>query len=105
MEPIIKEYLKACKILYIDENEKIKPFEEKDGFTVILAYILYIDNQLIYLYTKKTQRHKGYAKKLLECANFQDALKVKFLTYKFVKFCKKNNYKILYNPFYFPYEH
>ena len=96
-EPLIKKILKICNILYIGEDEDIHEYEGKD-FKPIFSYILYKDDMLYYIYTKKNLRHKGYATKLLDAAGFKKNINFRFYTSCGHHFLKKINKNMFYYP-------
>ena len=96
-EPIVKKILKMCDILYIGEDEEIHKYDGKE-FKPILSYILYKDDMLYYIYTKKNLRHKGYASKLLDKAGFKNNINFRFYTSCGQHFFEKIKKKIFYYP-------
>ena len=96
-EPLIKKVLDICNILIIGEDEKIKSYDSKE-FNTIFSYILYKDDMLFYLYTKKNLRHKHYATRLLNEAGFKNNINFRFYTSCGQHFAEKIERNIFYYP-------
>lgn len=95
--PLIKNILNICDILFIGEDEKIHKYK-KEVFNLMFSYILYKDDMLYYIYTKKNLRHKGYASRLLDEAGFKKNINFRFYTSCGHHFFKRIEKNIFYYP-------
>ena len=81
-----------------EEVEEVKDLHSNKG--IILAYLVVCDDHILYCYTKKLLRRKGYVLRLLKKAGVvtDNEIKCRAMTKSFIYFCKKNNFKIKYYP-------
>ena len=89
------------KIFVIDREEKAKEIKDiHSNNEIILAYLIVLDDHILWCYTKKELRKKKYLKKLLNISGVikNNKVKCRSMTKTFFYFCKHLNLKIEYLP-------
>ena len=102
-EKVIRLAIENGRIAIIDENESIKEVYDITGLDdeIVLSYIIFNEETLIYAYTKYSQRYKNYFKRLCNQYGFwgKKNLRVRFLTKHIIELCKQKDIKLSYEPF------